>query len=224
MAGRRLSRQRSAPRGCGASHAETQQRGLAPGPRSGLSASGVQAVLNELLELRSMGLFDDAGAAYDVLKGVEHMVLPSWREHGKELLRDADIGMEDLKVAGMHEDGIEKLYQGMYAFSFGFATVVSRAISQSSPAFHARLILRVSKAPPPPPPGVHSKRIYTPCRGQGSRTRSPRAAAPATAAARHRCGAVGVLDAGGGGAHRLAPRRHQRPHRRARTGPAPLSY
>ena len=64
---------------------------------------------------------DSAGLAYGALQGVEQQVLPDWKEHGKAILAERGLGEEALRMMGMKIPAMERLYQLVYAFSFGFA-------------------------------------------------------------------------------------------------------
>lgn len=89
-----------------------------------------EAVLNELLELRNTELVSSTSVAYDALKNVEHLVLPSWKEHGRALLGDAGLGIEDLRKLGLSPEVIERLYHLLYAFAFGLGEVAKGVIDR----------------------------------------------------------------------------------------------
>lgn len=96
----------------------------------GGSIQAREAILNEILELRNVGLLESSEKAYALLKDVEGEVLPTWQEHGRKVLRDNGVGLERLRVMGMPVERIEMLYQALYAFAFGFCSVVKSAIQK----------------------------------------------------------------------------------------------
>ena len=73
-------------------------------------------------------MLDSAGLARGALQGVEQ-VLPDWKEHGKAILAERGLGEEALRMMGMKIPAMERLYQLVYAFSFGFAEMMRGTVS-----------------------------------------------------------------------------------------------
>ena len=85
-----------------------------------------EALLNEILDLRRSELGNGTDA-YRFLKDVEGLVLPTWQIHGKQLLADSGVDPATLQAQGMPVAEIEKLYQAVYAFAFGFSRVIKNS-------------------------------------------------------------------------------------------------
>ena len=102
-----------------------------------------EAVLNEILDLRATGMLDSAGLAYGALQGVEQQVLPDWKEHGKAILAERGLGEEALRMMGMKIPAMERLYQLVYAFSFGFAEMMRGTVSERRAEDQGKLLLAV---------------------------------------------------------------------------------
>ncbi|EKX37380.1 hypothetical protein GUITHDRAFT_145076 [Guillardia theta CCMP2712] len=115
-------------------------------PTVSLGLSTWEAVLNELLELRNSDLIKSTTTAYNLLQSVEETVLPTWKEEGRSLLSAAGLDHGQLRKTGMREETIEKLYLGLYAFSFGFGTIARQAIEGVREKEHRReLVLQISQ-------------------------------------------------------------------------------
>jgi len=97
-------------------------------------------VLNEILDLRGSGMLDSAGLAYGALEGIERKVLPGWKEHGKTILSDRGLGEDAM---GMKVPEMERLYQLIYAFSFGFAEMMRDTTFQRRHEDQGKLLLSV---------------------------------------------------------------------------------
>lgn len=100
-------------------------------------------VLNEILDLRGSGMLDSAGLAYGALEGIERKVLPGWKEHGKTILSDRGLGEDALRMMGMKVPEMERLYQLIYAFSFGFAEMMRDTTFQRRHEDQGKLLLSV---------------------------------------------------------------------------------
>lgn len=100
-------------------------------------------VLNEILDLRGAGMLDSAGLAYGALEGIERKVLPGWKEHGKEILAGRGLGEDALRMMGMKVPAMERLYQLIYAFSFGFAEMMRDTISERRKEDQSTLLLSI---------------------------------------------------------------------------------
>ena len=100
-------------------------------------------VLNEILDLRGSGMLDSAGLAYGALEGIERKVLPGWKEHGKTILSDRGLGEDALRMMGMKVPEMERLYQLIYAFSFGFAEMMRDTVFQRRHEDQGQLLLSV---------------------------------------------------------------------------------
>ena len=100
-------------------------------------------MLNEILDLRGSGLLDSAGLAYGVLEGLESKILPDWKEHGKTILADRGLGEDTLRMMGMKVPEMERLYQLIYAFSFGFAEMLRDAVFERRREEQGKLLLSV---------------------------------------------------------------------------------
>jgi len=100
-------------------------------------------VLNEILDLRGSGMLDSAGLAYGALEGIERKVLPGWKEHGKAILGDRGLGEDTLRMMGMKVPAMERLYQLIYAFSFGFAELMRDTIFERRVEDQGKLLLSV---------------------------------------------------------------------------------
>lgn len=102
-----------------------------------------EQVLNEILDLRGSGMLDSAGLAYGALEGIERKVLPGWKEHGKTILGDRGLGEDALRMMGMKVPAMERLYQLIYAFSFGFAELMRDTIFERRVEDQGKLLLSV---------------------------------------------------------------------------------
>jgi chromosome segregation ATPase len=110
--------------------------------QGGLTRSARQ-VLNEILDLRGSGMLDSAGLAYGALEGIERKVLPGWKEHGKKILADRGLGEDALRMMGMKVPAMERLYQLIYAFSFGFAEMMRDVTSERRRDDQSTLLLSI---------------------------------------------------------------------------------
>ena len=100
-------------------------------------------MLNEILDLRGSGMLDSAGLAYGALEGIERTVLPGWKEHGKAILSDRGLGEDALRMMGMKVPEMERLYQLIYAFSFGFAELMRDTVFQRRVEDQSKLLLSI---------------------------------------------------------------------------------
>ena len=88
-------------------------------------------------------MLDSAGLAYGALEGIERKVLPGWKEHGKTILSDRGLGEDALRMMGMKVPEMERLYQLIYAFSFGFAEMMRDTTFQRRHEDQGKLLLSV---------------------------------------------------------------------------------
>eukprot|EP00960_Hanusia_phi_P050724 760384-Hanusia_phi.AAC.2 len=115
-------------------------------PTVSLGLSTWEAVLNELLELRNSDLIKSSTTAYSLLQSVEDTVLPTWKEDGRSLLSAAGLDHERLRRTGLKEESVEKLYLGLYAFSFGFSTIVRQTLDAvRDEQYRKQLVVHISQ-------------------------------------------------------------------------------
>ena len=121
-----------------------RRKTVANGALSGTSGMSTwEAVLNEILDLRASGMLDSAGLAYGALEGIERKLIPGWKEHGKLILSDRGLGEEALRMMGMKVPAMERLYQLVYAFSFGFAEMMRDIVFERRTEDQGKLLLSV---------------------------------------------------------------------------------
>ena len=95
-------------------------------PSTGVGIKAWEALLNEILELKGSEL-GSASDAYRFLRDIEGLVLPAWQVHGKQLLSESGVDLISLRGLGMPSAEIEKLYQAIYAFAFGFSRTIKNS-------------------------------------------------------------------------------------------------
>ena len=112
-------------------------------PPSGMGLKAWEAVLNEILDLRSAEL-GTATEAYRFLKNVEGIILPNWKTHGRRVLLDKGLDYDSLLARGIAPSEIESLYHAIYAFAFGFPQVVKAVLMQCKDGGGMGLLPKVS--------------------------------------------------------------------------------